>query len=74
MFLHLNGAVLPISHMGPDFIRLRNSQAHGPCNAELSLIVDGVEERWCVRLPDGIRPGEQRVPLTRIRESEQRAA
>jgi hypothetical protein len=65
MFLHLDGAMLPISHMGPDFIRLRNPQAHEPCDGEVSLIIDGVEERWGVRLPNGIRPGEQRIFLAR---------
>jgi hypothetical protein len=36
---------------------LRNPIPHPPVEAELSLSIDGHEERWQVELIDGIVPG-----------------
>ena len=66
MSLHVNGDELAIAQMGSDFLLLEKPYSHPPTTAEVSLIVDGHEERWSVNLPEGIRPGENRVIASRI--------
>ena len=46
MSLSVNGDVLPISHLGPDFLILRNPIEHAPANGEVFLSIDGDESRW----------------------------
>ncbi len=67
MHLLLNGSELSISHMGPDYIRLSKPAEHAACRAEIVLIIDGVEERWPVFLPEGLRREHGRVPVSRMR-------
>lgn len=57
MSLAVNGHVFSVAELGPDFVILRNPVAHPPAEAELSLSIDGHEERWRVDLIDGIVPG-----------------
>jgi hypothetical protein len=66
MTLFLNGDAMPIAQMGPDFLILDNPIEHAPCVAEVVLSVDGNESRWSVRLPEGIRPNQKRVPGAKI--------
>ena len=54
MQLNLNGHVLPIGQLGPDFIILRNAPEHRPAEAEIVMSIDGKERRWMVNLPEGI--------------------
>ena len=49
--------VFSVAKLGPDFVVLRNPVSHPPAEAELSLSIDGHEERWRVELIDGIVPG-----------------
>jgi hypothetical protein len=63
MRLFVNGHVLPISHLGPEFIILRTSIEHDPTDAEISLSIDGDEERWKVRLVDGIRADRRKTAI-----------
>src|SRR5947209_9104558 len=55
--LAVNGYVFSVAELGPDFVVLRNPIPHPPAEAELSLSIDGQEERWRVELIDGILAG-----------------
>ena len=66
MRLLLNGFSLRIGQLGPDFLILREFREHPACEAEISLTVDGQEERWPVYLPEGPRPSDQRTPIAKI--------
>jgi hypothetical protein len=65
MALLLNERVLPIAQLGPDFLFLAAPASHPPGIAEVLLSVDGHEERWTVRLPEGIQPGDERVSVSK---------
>jgi hypothetical protein len=54
MSLFVNGHILNISHLGPNYLILRNPVAHEPTDAEISLSIDGHENKWRVRLVNGI--------------------
>ena len=61
--LAVNGHVFSAAELGPDFVVLRNPVPHPPAEAELSLSIDGQEERWRVELIDGIRAGGGDTPF-----------
>ena len=61
MQLHVNGYVLPIGQLGPNFIILRDPKDHVPTDAEIVMSIDGEVSRWNVRLPDGISAGRTRT-------------
>ena len=61
MRLVLNGHVLPIAQLGPDFLILDHGVEHPPAIAQIFLKVDDHEQRWTVRLPNGVKPGRTRV-------------
>ena len=63
MSLSVNGDVLPISHLGPDFLILRTPVEHAPADAEISLSIDGDESRWMVHLVNGIHPERQKTVI-----------
>lgn len=63
MELCVNGFVLSIGQLGPDFLILEETADHPPSDAEITLSIDGDESRWTVILPDGIIAGK---PRTRI--------
>ena len=63
MHLHVNGQVLAIGQLGPDFLILRDAIDHPPSDASILLSIDGDESRWTVHLPDGISASK---PETRI--------
>ncbi len=63
MTLSVNGSVLRIGQLGPDFLILRNPIEHPPSDAEIMVSIDGHERRWTIRLPDGISVASD---LTRI--------
>ena len=66
MRLVLNGHSLRIAQLGPDFLILREPADHPPSNAEITLVVDGNEERWPVHLSEGIRREYERTPVAKI--------
>lgn len=66
MTLLLNGDTIPIAQMGPDFLILDEPVDHPPCVADVVLSVDGKEERWSVRLPEGIQRNRRRVPGAKL--------
>ncbi len=65
MELHINGHVLPISHLGPDFFVLSNPIDHPPGEAEIAMTIDGDESRWPVRLPAGLSTAQRRTSIAR---------
>ncbi|HEY2343529.1 MAG TPA: hypothetical protein VGH90_10885 [Chthoniobacteraceae bacterium] len=63
MELRVNGAVLSIGQMGPDFLLMDSLVDHPPCDATIVLRVDGVERQWRVRLPEGLSAEVERVKI-----------
>jgi len=63
MTLSVNGHVLPIAQLGPDFLILRTTVEHPAANAEISLTIDGDESRWTVHLANGIHPDRVRTAI-----------
>jgi hypothetical protein len=62
--LHLNGHVLPIAQLGPDFLVLRKSIDHPPVDAEIAMSIDGHESRWPVHLLAGLSAGQRRATIS----------
>jgi hypothetical protein len=65
MELRLNGVVLSISHLGPDFLILDDPIEHPPAEAEIMMSVDARERRWPVYLPAGVSPTTKRTRIAR---------
>ena len=63
MELRLNGSVLSISHLGPDFLILTQAVDHPPTRAEIVMSVDGHQSRWAVRLPAGLSAMSRRTNI-----------
>jgi hypothetical protein len=63
--LRVDGHVLPVSHLGPDFLVLKDTVDHPSDEAEIAMSIDGEEKRWRVRLVDGIVLGQQRTRIGR---------
>jgi len=63
MRLILNWSVIRITHMGPDFLFIESPADYPPCQATISLSVDGSESEWKVSLPKGISKDSKRVVL-----------
>jgi hypothetical protein len=53
--LHVNGCVLPVAKLGPEYLELRIPADYPPCEAAITLSIDGHETRWPVDLPSGIQ-------------------
>jgi len=66
--LHVNGYVLPVAQLGPEFVVLRTPVNHPPCDAEIAMSIDGNESRWAVRLQNGIQVGQRKTALSRCAE------
>jgi hypothetical protein len=49
--------------MGPDFLLLRSPIDHPPTEAIIVMCIDGKEDRWNVRLPDGLSVNSERVRI-----------
>jgi hypothetical protein len=63
MELRLKGDVLPITQLGRDFLILANPIEYPPADGEISLSVDGEEDHWRIRLPEGLSPSRQRSKI-----------
>jgi hypothetical protein len=63
MHLLLNGYLLPIAQLGPDFLILDHGIEHPSATAEIFLKVDAHKKRWTVRLPNGVPAVRSRVPM-----------
>jgi hypothetical protein len=63
MELRLNGRVLPIAQMGPDFVVLRQPVDHAPAEAEIFLRIDDSESNWRVHLVEGISTERRKTKI-----------
>jgi len=63
--LSVNGHVLPVAQLGPDFLVLKNTVTHPPAVAEIAMWIDGHEARWQVRLVDGLIAGQRKARIGR---------
>ena len=65
MRMFVNGSVVPVAQLGPDFVILAQpAEAHPPARAEIEINVDGATDRFAVNLPAGLVAGEKRVPIS----------
>lgn len=65
MHLSVNGHVLRIGHLGPDYVILDNPIEHPPCDAEISMSVDGIKSRLQVHLVRGLSATSTRSKIAR---------
>ena len=63
MRLLVNGASLPVTHLGPDFLLLEPGRDHPPGPGIIVVRVDGRERRKKVILPHGIAAEATRVVI-----------
>ena len=63
MRLIVNGTVVRITQMGPDFLFIESPTDHPPCEASILFRVDDSESEWKVMLPEGISKDSKRVAL-----------
>jgi hypothetical protein len=63
MELHLNGHVLRIAQLGPDFLMLKQPFDHPPAEAEIYLRIDESESSRRVNLVEGISPDRRKTKL-----------
>ena len=63
--LIVNGSVLPVAQLGPDFLILNTPVDHPrPLGeAEIALSINGNEKRWPVYLRNGIQVGQQKTAI-----------
>jgi len=61
--LILNGDSIPVAQLRSGFLLLDLAADHPPGMASIILRVDRSEERWDVRLPDGISASTKRVNI-----------
>ena len=64
MQLSVNGHVLSIGQLGPDFLILDDPCDHPPSEAEVAVSIDGRERRWRVHLPDGISAANSHTKIS----------
>lgn len=67
MQLSVNGYVLSVAQLGPDFLILETPADHPPAEAEIAVWIDDHERRWHVHLPDGISPEAVRTRIARCK-------
>ncbi len=72
MHLRLNGQVLPIAQLGPDFLVLKDPIDHPSADAEIDLTIDGVEDRWRVHLIEGLAIEKRKATLRPVNEKHRR--
>ena len=65
MHLRINGHVLTISQIAPDFIILKTPIDHPPAEGDIDYVVDGFKRRWTVQLPDGLKAGLRKTAIAR---------
>ena len=64
MYLSVNGHIMSIGHLGPDYLILDNPIDHPPTDAEICMSVDGQESRWRVNLVDGLSANQARAQIS----------
>jgi hypothetical protein len=69
MELCVNGLTLPVAQLGPNFVVLENPVDHPPVEREIGMWIDGREQRWRVRLADGIKESQRKTAISRCQQS-----
>lgn len=64
--LRLNGFVIPIDQLGPDFFISRHVVDHPPAVGEMRLSIDGQERRWSVNLTDGMSAHREETRIATV--------
>jgi len=64
MHLSVNGHIVSIGHLGPDYLILDDPIDHPPADAQVFLAIDGEERRWQVRLVDGLSASQARARIS----------
>ena len=62
--LCVNGYVMPIAQLGPNFVVLKNPTDHPPVDAEIVMSIDGDESRWRVHLAHGIQSALRKTSIS----------
>lgn len=68
--LHVDGQALPVAQLGPGFLILRTPTDHPPCDAEVTMSIDGNKRRWAVHLSNGIQLERLETAITRPSEND----
>jgi hypothetical protein len=63
MELHVGGSILPISHLGRDYLILAQPVDHPPAQAEIVMSIDDSHSRWSVQLPAGLSTTSWRTQI-----------
>jgi len=64
MHLSVNGHTLTIGHLGPDYLVVDKPIDYPTADAEISISVDEKEDRWQVRLTDGLSASQPRSRIS----------
>lgn len=62
--LYVHGQPLSVTHLGPDFLVLKEPIDHPPDDAEIELSIDGQVRRWAVNLVSGITTTQRKTPIS----------
>jgi hypothetical protein len=57
---------MQVGQLGPEFVMLTDRVDHPPCEGEMFLSIDGSEQRWTVRLDNGISANAVRTPIKAV--------
>lgn len=68
MQLEQAGLIFDVGHLGPDYLILRQSAALHSGEASLRIVVDGVEERFAIRLTGDISGAGERFVFESLGE------
>ena len=63
MSLIVDGAIIRITQMGPDFLFVEAAEDHPPGEGTIILEIDDNRREWKVALPEGVSRGSERVML-----------
>jgi hypothetical protein len=58
-FIAKGGNRYDLARISKNRATFRNFVTLNPCDGEIVMTIDGEEERWNVRLPDGVTAGER---------------
>ena len=63
MHLTINGQIVRIGQLGPDYLILDNAPELPPSEGEITVSIDDEVMRWHVQLPDGISAAKVRTRI-----------
>ena len=55
-----------LAQIGPDYVIVAKPLDLPPCDAEIVMLIDEFEQRWPVRLIDGIRSSDEQTAVHRL--------